>query len=108
MNSKSKTFRNVAIFSLVVIVCGWVGVGLDKLLGQPSSLQSLGALIFISTPIVCMILLRLFAGDGWKDLPLKPNFKQNSRWYLFAIAVYPVVIGITLLIGKLCGWVDVS
>ena len=38
----------------------------------------------------------------------KPNFKQNARWYLFAIAVYPVVIGITLLIGKLCGWVDVS
>ena len=108
MRTNKRTLRNVAIFSLVVIVCGWVGVGLDKLLGQPSNLQSLGALIFISTPIVCMILLRLFAGDGWKDLPLRPNFKQNSRWYLFAIAVYPVVIGITLLIGKLCGWVDVS
>ena len=108
MRTNKRTLRNVAIFSLVVIVCGWVGVGLDKLLGQPSNLQSLGALIFIATPIVCMILLRLFAGDGWKDLPLRPNFKQNSRWYLFAIAVYPVVIGITLLIGKLCGWVDVS
>ena len=55
-----------------------------------------------------MILLRLFGGDGWKDFPLKPRFKQNIRWYIFAIAVYPVVIGITLFVGKLLGWVDVS
>ena len=78
MRTNKRTLRNVAIFSFVVIVCGWVGVGLDKLLGQPSNLQSLGALIFIATPIVCMILLRLFAGDGWKDLPLRPKFKQNE------------------------------
>ena len=71
-------------------------------------MESLGALIFISSPILCMILLRLFGGDGWKDLPLKPDFKQNTRWYLFAITVYPVVIGITLSIGKLFGWIDVS
>lgn len=81
---------------------------MDMLLGEPSNLESLGALIFISSPFLCMILLRLFGGDGWKDLPLKPNFKQNTRWYLFAIAVYPVVIGITLSIGKLFGWIDVS
>ena len=108
MNTKSKTFRNVAIFSLAAISCGWIGVGLNQLLGEPSNLESLGSLIFIATPIVCMILLRLFAGDGWKDLPLKPRFKQNSRWYIFAIVVYPVVVGITLFVGKLLGWVDVS
>ena len=43
-----------------------------------------------------------------KISPLKPRFKQNIRWYNFAIAVYPVVIGITLFVGKLLGWVDVS
>jgi CAAX amino terminal protease family protein len=96
------------LFSFVAVVCGWVGVGVDKLLGQPSNLESLGALIFISSPILCMVLLRLFGGDGWKDLPLKPNFRRNARWYLFAIVVYPVVIGITLFVGKLFGWVDIS
>lgn len=96
------------LFSFVAVVCGWVGVGIDKLLGQPSNLESLGALIFISSPILCMVLLRLFGGDDWKDLPLKPNFRRNTRWYLFAIVVYPVVIGITLFVGKLFGWVDVS
>jgi len=108
MNTKSKTFRNVTLFSLVAISCGWIGVGLNQLLGEPSNLESLGSLIFIATPIVCMILLRLLGGDGWKDLPLKPRFKQNARWYIFAIVVYPVVVGITLFVGKLLGWVDVS
>jgi len=108
MKANRRTLRNVILFSFVAVVCGWVGVGVDKLLGQPSNLESLGALIFISSPILCMVLLRLFGGDGWKDLPLKPNFRRNARWYLFAIVVYPVVIGITLFVGKLFGWVDVS
>ena len=108
MKANKRTLRNVILFSFVAVVCGWVGVGVDKLLGQPSNLESLGTLIFISSPILCMVLLRLFGGDGWKDLPLKPNFRRNARWYLFAIVVYPVVIGITLFVGKLFGWVDVS
>ena len=108
MRTNKKTLRNVILFSLVAISCGWIGVGVNQLLGEPSNLESLGSGIFIASPIVCMILLRLLGGDGWKDFPIKPRFKQNSRWYIFAIAVYPVVIGITLFVGKLLGWVDVS
>ena len=108
MRTNKKTLRNVILFSLVAISCGWIGVGVNQLLGEPSNLESLGSGIFIASPIVCMILLRLLGGDGWKDFPLKPRFKQNIRWYIFAIAVYPVVIGITLFVGKLLGWVDVS
>ena len=108
MRTNKKTLRNVILFSLVAISCGWIGVGVNQLFGEPSNLESLGSGIFIASPIVCMILLRLLGGDGWKDFPLKPRFKQNTRWYIFAIAVYPVVIGITLFVGKLLGWVDVS
>ena len=108
MRTNKKTLRNVILFSLVAISCGWIGVGVNQLLGEPSNLESLGSGIFIASPIVCMILLRLLGGDGWKDFPIKPRFKQNTRWYIFAIAVYPVVIGITLFVGKLLSWVDVS
>ncbi|EKY16385.1 type II CAAX prenyl endopeptidase Rce1 family protein [Capnocytophaga sp. oral taxon 324] len=108
MKTNKKTLRNVILFSLVAISCGWIGVGVNQILGEPSNLESLGSGIFIATPIVCMILLRLLGGDGWKDFPLKPRFKQNTRWYIFAIAVYPVVVGITMFVGKLLGWVDVS
>ena len=79
MKTNKKTLRNVILFSLVAISCGWIGVGVNQILGEPSNLESLGSLIFIATPIVCMILLRLFGGDGWKDFPLKPGFKQNTR-----------------------------
>ncbi|GJH40010.1 CAAX amino protease [Capnocytophaga sp. HP1101] len=106
--NKQKKLRNVLLFSLVAIGCGWAGIGVNQLLGEPSNLESLGSGIFIATPMLCMILLRLFGGDGWRDFPLKPRFKQNTRWYLFAIAVYPIVVGTTLLIGKLLGWVDMS
>ena len=108
MKTNKKTFRNVAIFSFIAVICGWIGVGVDKLLGEPSNLESLGALIFIATPLLCTILLRLFGGDGWKDLPLKLKFKQNTFWYLFAFAIYPVVIGVTLFFGNLMGWADAS
>ena len=108
MRTNKKTLRNVILFSLVAISCGWIGVGGNQLLGEPSNLESLGSGIFIASPIVCMILLRLLGGDGWKDFPIKPCFKQNTRWYIFAIAVYPVVVGITMFVGKLLGWVDVS
>ena len=108
MKTNKKTFRNVAIFSFIAVICGWIGVGVDKLLGEPSNLESLGALIFIATPLLCTILLRLFGGDDWKDLPLKLKFKQNTFWYLFAFAIYPVVIGVTLFFGNLMGWVDAS
>ena len=108
MKTNKKTFRNVAIFSFIAVICGWIGVGVDKLLGEPSNLESLGALIFIATPLLCTILLRLFGGDGWKDLPLKLKFKQNTFCYMFAFAIYPVVIGVTLFFGNLMGWVDAS
>lgn len=51
MKTNKKTFRNVAIFSFIAVICGWIGVGVDKLLGKPSNLESLGALIFIATPL---------------------------------------------------------
>jgi len=60
MNTKSKTFRNIAIFSFVAVICGWIGVGVNNLLGEPSNLERSGALIFIATPLLCTILLRLF------------------------------------------------
>ena len=70
MGTSKKTLRNVILFSLVAISCGWIGVGVNQLLGEPSNLESLGSGIFIASPMVCMILLRLWGGDGWKDVPL--------------------------------------
>ena len=58
MRTNKKTLRNVILFSLVAISCGWIGVGINQLLGEPSNLESLGSGIFIASPIVCKVLLR--------------------------------------------------
>jgi hypothetical protein len=93
-----KTIRNLAIFIIVVLTIGWIGRGIDILMNSPSS-EGFGILLWLVTPLGISLLLRVFAGDGWKDFGIKPNFKGNLRWYFIAFFVYPVLIIIVLLIG---------
>jgi membrane protease YdiL (CAAX protease family) len=101
---KKKTVRNIAIFAVVVISIGWVGHGLDVLLGNPSS-GSLGMLLWIGTPLGVCFLLRVFGGGGWKDFGIKLNFKGNLLGYSIAILVFPVITTLILIIGKFAKFV---
>ncbi len=97
--SKTTTIRNLVIFTTIVLAIGWIGRGLDLLMGNPSS-EGLGILLWISMPLVTSLLLRAFAGDGWKDFGIKPNFKGNVSWYMVALLVYPVTTACILIIGR--------
>jgi membrane protease YdiL (CAAX protease family) len=105
--SKKITIRNLTIFTVVVLTVGWIGRELDVLLGNPPS-ESLGMLLWIITPLATCILLRSFAGDGWKDFGFKPNFKGNSSGYIISILVFPVVILFILIIGRVSNAVSLS
>jgi hypothetical protein len=93
------TIRNLVIFTTIVLAIGWIGRGLDLLMGNPSS-EGLGILLWISMPLVTSLLLRAFAGDGWKDFGIKPNFKGNVSWYMVALLVYPATTACILIIGR--------
>ena len=97
--NKKTTIRNLIIFTIVVLASGWIGRGLDILMGSTAS-ESLGMLLWLVIPIGLSLLLRAFAGDGWKDLGIKPNFKGNTRWYLTAFFIYPVLTSLVLIIGS--------
>jgi len=97
--SNRTTVRNLTIFIIVVLAIGWVGRGLDILMGNAAS-ESLGMLLWLTAPIGISLLLRAFAGDGWKDFGIKPNFKGNASWYVIAILVYPVLTALVLVIGR--------
>jgi hypothetical protein len=101
-NQSKTTVRNLTIFIIIVLVSGWVGRGLDILMGNPAS-EGLGILLWIITPLVLSLLLRAFAGDGWKDFGIKPNFKGNMAWYIVALLVFPVVMALVLIIGSSIG-----
>jgi membrane protease YdiL (CAAX protease family) len=101
--ANKKTARNAIIFTLVTVAIGWVALGANTLMESPSPEESPGMLLWLVVPLATSLLLRAFAGDGWRDLGIKPAFKSNLKWYALSILVYPVFIALTLAIGGLFG-----
>lgn len=101
------TIRNLVIFTIVTLASGWIGIGINKILNQPTSMESLGTAIWIATPAIFAIILRIFAKDGWKDFWIKPHFKENARWYLIAFFTYPVTTFFILLFGYYAGLITI-
>jgi len=99
-----RTIRDLAIFTVVVATSGWLGYGLDRLLNVPPTMQP-GLLLWLIAPLVTVLLLRAFAGDGWKDFGLGPAFKGNAIWYGVSLLIYPFVGALVLLIGGIFGLV---
>jgi hypothetical protein len=102
---RSPTLRNLTIFLFCIIFFPWLGWWLDVQGGNDphNQQQSLGWLLFIITPLATSLLLRAFAGDGWKDLGINPAFKGNGKWYLFAVLFHPISIALILLVGAVVG-----
>lgn len=100
--------RNIIIFIVVVLLCGWFGVLVDKLIPEQPQGDTLGMGIWLISPLLVTILLRSFAGDGWRDIGLLPNFKGNLKWYVIALFIYPAVTTLVLLISYIFNWMDFS
>lgn len=92
----NKNIRNIVIVALFAVGGGWLGIWLNQITGntQPP-MQSLGALVWLTTPALCGLLLRAFGGDGWKDSGFGLNLLASWKWYLAAILVYPLAALLT-------------
>jgi len=101
-NSHRHIVRNVIIFTVVVIALSWLA-WLVAVSDGTSESRDLGSLIFLVSPLIACVGLRLFGGDGWQDLGLKPNFKGNGVGYALAVLIHPVSVGVVVLIGALFG-----
>jgi hypothetical protein len=99
-----KTSRNILIVALFAIGGGWLGIWLNSVTGntQPP-MQSLGVLVWLTTPALAGIFLRAFGGDGWKDAGLGLNLVSGWIWYLVAILVYPLASFLTFSLGAALG-----
>lgn len=102
----SKTVRNIIIFSAVAISCGWFGILIDQQIDQPAEQETLGMGLWLIAPLLTVVVLRSFAGDGWKDVHIRPNFSENLKWHGIAIFAFPLITAITLFLGKIFGWID--
>jgi membrane protease YdiL (CAAX protease family) len=97
--------RNVVLFSVVVLAIGWFGHGIDLLLGEEGP-ETPGLALWIAVPVLLSLLLRAFAGDGWRDLGLAPRLQGNGAGYLVSIAIYPAVAVVVLVVGRALGSVS--
>lgn len=102
-----KALRNITIFSLIVVSCGWVGRLVDLKVGTDTN-GSLGQLIWIITPLLAMIVFRTFMGDRWKDFGIRPRLMGNGILYAFCILFYPIIASVIVLIGNRVGWLEGS
>jgi membrane protease YdiL (CAAX protease family) len=93
------SIRNVVIFSIVAIAAGWAGLGLGREMGQ---------LLWIVAPLGTVLFLRTFAGDGWRDAGLHPEFRRRAGWYLFCLSLFPVTAAFTILFGLLTGLISIT
>jgi hypothetical protein len=103
---KNRTVRNLVIFAILVIALGWLGRLLDSLMGAKPG-EGLGVTLWIVAPLAASFLLRAFAGDGWKDLGIRPNIKGNLLWYAISILIYPVCITLILGLGLALGMISI-
>ncbi len=102
MNQNSKIKRNIAAYIIGVLFLATIGGVIT------TSGNEIGGLIFIISPILMMVLLRSFGGDGWKDAGLSPNIKENWHWYLFSLLVYPVIMTMIIVLGIILGVTKVN
>jgi membrane protease YdiL (CAAX protease family) len=108
---RSRTTRNLIIFILLVLIFAVLAGVIEPLTGPPDAAPGsagLGQLLWIVAPVLTMLLLRLFGGDGWADLGLRPNFKGNGFWWLVSILIFPVVISLAMLFGALLGGISLN
>ena len=101
------TRRNVATFTAVAWSVGWIAAALQSRIVDPSA-QQLGLLLWLVTPLSTVLLLRGFAGDGWKDFGLAPAFRTNAPGWSAAVLVHPLCAALVVAIGVLLGWTAVA
>lgn len=75
MGERSRIIRNLIVFVIAFNLLGWLG----WMVAQDGTEEAvgLGNLIWLVSPLLVSILMRLFSKD-WKDMGLKPNFKGNG------------------------------
>jgi membrane protease YdiL (CAAX protease family) len=102
--NRRRTIRNLTIFTCIVWAIGWIAAAVQARIVDESA-QQLGLLIWLVTPLATVLVLRAFAGDGWKDFGLAPSLRGHAFGYAVAVLCHPVGAMAVLLVGYVIGLV---
>lgn len=99
--------RKLIIFVIITLASGWVGILLDSVLTEQPEGNSLGMGLWLILPLLTGIILRIVHHD-WKDMGVKLHLRDNIKWYLVSIAIYPLVTVITVGTAKIFDCIEMS
>lgn len=92
----------LVLVTVVTLASGWLGVGLNRLLGFPDSMDSPGTLLWLVTPMLLVLGMRLAhrvkAPGRWA-----PRVAESWPWYVVALVIYPVVCLVSIAAGVVTG-----
>lgn len=100
MNKRSKI--TLAVFVFVTITAGIFGYLLDQILTEQPEGNSLGMGLWLVLPFLTGVVLRIINKD-LKQIGVRPNFKNNLKWYAVAFLIFPCIMLIILIAAKTVG-----
>jgi len=96
---QSASAMRVAVFVILVLASGNLA-GLNY-----HGVQGLGGLLFILSPVLVTLVMRIFTKDGWADAGLGWR-KGHTKTLLSAFILFPAVFLFALASGSLLGLVQ--
>jgi len=104
--NRKKVIRRLFIFVAAINLIGWFAWMMASS-GDTPEARDLGNMIWLVSPLLVSLLLRLF-GKDWKDMGLKFKVFGNLRWYLFSLLFFPILIAFVAAAGSAVGALDLS
>jgi membrane protease YdiL (CAAX protease family) len=102
--NNKKTVIKLILFILAFNLLGWLGwfVALDG----TREASDLGILIWLVSPLLIMLILRLVFKD-WSDTGIKPGIMKNGVWYAFGFFMFIIIIALSVFAGIIFGGITV-
>jgi membrane protease YdiL (CAAX protease family) len=101
MKNRLKT----ALFSVVALASGWVGILVDRAIGSAPG-EGPGMLIWIVLPFAASLLLRAVFRDDRGNSGFAFHWRGHAADYAFSAAFYPVAAAVLAVLGVALGAVE--
>ena len=99
--------KYIVLFIAIALLSGWIGLLVDMAIPDQPDEQTLGMGIWLVLPFLSGIAIRFFRRD-WKDFGIRPRLRENIRWYVLALLIFPVVTLLFTFIAWVFGLAKIS
>ena len=105
--TKTGEKKVIVLFIALALLSGWIGLLVDMVIPDQPDEQTLGMGIWLVLPFLSGIAIRFFRRD-WKDFGIRPRLRENIRWYILALLIFPAVTLLFTLVAWVLGLATVS